>query len=135
MSFAGFSFCFWRILQILTLIPILGMLAWFVDIYTEANSLTPRPLLILFIVATLGAAWTIGTLFLYARAKHSAGFVALTDLLFFGALIGAVYEMRHVKDESCSGGRTGPFTSEGINQVYTNKACKMRKAAWALAIL
>jgi uncharacterized membrane protein YhaH (DUF805 family) len=96
MSFSGFSFGFWRVMQILTLIPTLGMLAYFVDFYNDRNLLTPRTILILFIVAVLGAAWAIGTLFLYARAKHSAGFVAFIDLLFVGAFIGAVYELREV---------------------------------------
>ena len=37
----GLFFAFWRLLQIVTLIPTLGMLAWFVHIYTKANQLTP----------------------------------------------------------------------------------------------
>ena len=41
----GLFFAFWRILQITTLIPTLGMLAWFVHRYTEANQLTPANVL------------------------------------------------------------------------------------------
>lgn len=31
MSISGLSFIFWRVFEIITLIPTLGMLAWFVD--------------------------------------------------------------------------------------------------------
>ncbi len=42
---AGLVFTFWRFLQIVTLIPTLGMLAWFVHRYTDANQLTPADIL------------------------------------------------------------------------------------------
>lgn len=144
VSFSGFSFGFWRVMEILTLIPTLGMLAYFVDLYTDNQQLTPRRILILFIVATLGAAWAIGTLFLYARAKHSAHFVAFVDLLFVGAFIGAVYEMRGIKDADCSHFETSSYSvaSEGFTwegrfptKLVTNRDCAMLKASWAFGIM
>jgi hypothetical protein len=120
------------------------MLAYFVDLYTDNQQLTPRRILILFIVATLAAAWTIGTLFLYARAKHSAGFVAFVDLLFLGAFIGAVYELRGIKDADCSHFETSSFSVSGEGWMFrgsvptklvTNKDCAMLKASWAFGIM
>ncbi|KAF2022062.1 hypothetical protein BU24DRAFT_404976 [Aaosphaeria arxii CBS 175.79] len=144
MSFSGFSFIFWRIMQIITLIPAMGMLAYFVDIYNTANQLTPRSLLIMFIILVLAVVWCVGTLFLYARAKHSANFVAFIDLLFVGALIGAVYEMRWVSDTDCaSADRDGSYVADlGIARIDVNKydftlnkSCAMIKATWAFAIM
>jgi len=144
MSFAGLSFWFWRIFQIITLIPTLGMLAWFVDWYNSRNLLTPRSILILFIVSVLGAAWAIGTLFLYAKAKHSAKFVAFIDLLFVGAFIGAVYELRGISDADCTNVSTsgsysadlGLITVSGNTYSWdTNKSCAMLKASWAFGIM
>ncbi|KAF2814850.1 uncharacterized protein BDZ99DRAFT_185717 [Mytilinidion resinicola] len=147
MSIAGFSFWFWRIMEIITLIPTLGMLSYFVHAYTESNSLTPASILVLFIVSVLGAAWTVGTLFLYARARHSASFVAFVDLLFIGAFIAGVYELRGIGKANCThftaGGfyfDLGPLGYIGRNSgnkwaVNTNKNCAMLKASWAFGIM
>ncbi|KAF2752050.1 hypothetical protein M011DRAFT_473328 [Sporormia fimetaria CBS 119925] len=144
MTFSGFSFGFWRVMQILTLIPIVGMMAWFVDYYTDRNLLTPREQLILFIVATLAAAWAIGTLFLYSRAKHSGAFVAFVDLLFVGAFIGAVYEARAISNADCSRFERSNY-SVGLGalgsvagtypRLRTNRQCAMLKASWAFGIM
>jgi hypothetical protein len=144
MSISGLSFWFWRMFQILTLIPTLGMLAFFVDYYNTRGLLTPRSILILFIVSVLGAAWAMGTLFLYARAKHSAKFVAFIDLCFVGAFIGAVYELRGIADADCSGWTTngsystdlGLVTISGDRYQYNvDKQCAMLKASWAFGIM
>ncbi|KAH7402656.1 hypothetical protein BKA66DRAFT_449245 [Pyrenochaeta sp. MPI-SDFR-AT-0127] len=144
MSFSGLSFMFWRIFQIITLIPTLGMLAWFVDWYNDRNLLTPRSILILFIVSVLGAAWAIGTLFLYTRARHSANFVAFIDLLFVGAFIGAVYELRGIGDADCSSWRSnGSYNADlGLFNVSGNtyalnvdRQCAMLKASWVFGIM
>ncbi|KAI4617259.1 uncharacterized protein J4E87_003251 [Alternaria ethzedia] len=144
MSFSGLSFIFWRIFQIITLIPALGMLAWFVDWYNSRNLLTPTSILVLFIVSVLGAVWALGTLFLYTRAKHSAKFVAFIDLLFMGAFIGAVYALRGIADADCTNWRRsgsystdlGLFTVSGTGfGVDTNRQCAMLKASWAFGIM
>jgi hypothetical protein len=143
MGFSGFSFGFWRVCQIITLIPIVGMLSYFVHGFTEANQLTPNNTLVLFIVSVLALAWTVGTLFLYSRARHSAKFVAFVDLLFFGALIAGVYYMRGIGNANCSrfqrdsfSGSIGVF-SVNVNgvSIHTNKTCAMYKASWAFAIM
>lgn len=144
MSISGFSFVFWRIFQIVTLIPTVGMLSYFVDRYDRINALTPRSILVLFIVSVLAAAWTIATLFLYSRARHSANFVAFIDLLFVGAFIGAVYCLRGIADADCSGwSRNGSYNADlGIFEVTGNywrlnvdKECAMLKACFAFGIM
>ncbi|KAF2271121.1 hypothetical protein CC78DRAFT_450230 [Lojkania enalia] len=145
MTFSGFSFGFWRVMEIITLIPAVGMLAYFVDMYDSNDVLTPRSILVLFIVSVLALAWAVGTLFLYARAKHSAGFVAFVDLLFVGALIGGVYELRGIGNADCTDhGFTddsyffdlGPFQISGNRwAIHTDKYCAMLKASWAFGIM
>ncbi|CAI9632323.1 hypothetical protein GT037_004793 [Alternaria burnsii] len=144
MSFSGLSFIFWRVFQIITLIPCLGMLAWFVDWYNSRGLLTPTSILVLFIVSVLGAAWAIGTLFLYTRAKHSAKFVAFIDLLFMGAFIGAVYALRGIADADCSNWERngsysadlGLFTVSGDRWGFNiDRQCAMLKASWAFGIM
>jgi len=147
MSIAGFSFWFWRLMEIITLIPVVGMLSYFVHAYTVSNSLTPTSILVLFIVAVLAAVWAIGTLFLYARAKHSAKFVAFVDLLFIGAFIGGVYCLRGISNQSCSNFTAGSFyidlgplgyigRSSGNKWSFnTSKNCAMLKASFAFGIM
>ncbi|KAG5999255.1 hypothetical protein E4U54_001971 [Claviceps lovelessii] len=140
MMFA-FVFVFLRICQIVTLIPPLGMLAWFINIFASHNALTPDSILILFILVVLALAWTIFTLFSYHRSSANAHFVALIDLAFMGALIAAVYELRGISDADC----VSPNPSTvwyGPNHVpvpdfgwQTDKPCAMLKASWAFAIM
>lgn len=58
----------------------MGMLAYFVNGYVNANQLTPNYILILFIVSVLALAWAIFTLFSYHRSSSNALFVAIIDL-------------------------------------------------------
>lgn len=58
----------------------MGMLAYFVNGYVQANQLTPNYILILFIVSVLALAWAIFTLFSYHRSSSNALFVAVIDL-------------------------------------------------------
>lgn len=112
------------------------------------NQLTPIFILVLFIVATLALAWAVGTLFLYFRARSSGAFVAFVDLLFVGALIAAVYELRAITDVSCNNFRTensiylnlGPFGFVGATQgdplsSNAHKNCAMLKASFAFGIM
>ncbi|KAF2643019.1 hypothetical protein P280DRAFT_242173 [Massarina eburnea CBS 473.64] len=144
MSISGLSFIFWRIMEIITLIPTLGMLAYFVDFYNTRGALTPQSVLVLFIVSVLGAVWAIGTLFLYSRARHSAGFVAFIDILFFGAFIGAVWCLRGIANADCTHWNTnytynvnlGLFTAAGtVLGVDIDKTCAMLKACFAFGIM
>lgn len=145
----GILFATWRIMEIVTLIPIVGMLSYFVHGFTQNNQLTPTFILVLFIVSVLALVWAIGTLFMYHRARTSGRFVAFVDLLFVGAFIGAVYELRGITKANCGHFNTdsddiylnlGPFGFLG-GQVHNplsytlNKTCAMLKASFALGIL
>jgi len=140
----GIFFAFWRFMEIITLIPTLGMLAYFVHIYASANALTPTYILLLFIVSVLGAVWAIATLFTYHRTKSNALFVAFVDICFVGAFIASVYELRFIAKANCShltGSETwgisiGDFgvsvTGKGVK---VDKVCAMLKASFAFGIM
>jgi uncharacterized membrane protein YgcG len=147
MAVSGFLFVSWRIFQLVLLIPIVGMLAWFVHGYVESNQLTPNFILVLFIVSVLALAWCFATLFNYLRARHDALFVALIDLGFVGALIGGIVTLRGISNANCSSFSSGslyfdlgPFGYYGRQSdspwaVNISKTCAMLKASWALAII
>ncbi|UZP44841.1 hypothetical protein NXS19_012653 [Fusarium pseudograminearum] len=139
MLFAMF-FVFFRVLQIITLIPCMGMLAWFVDGFVKQNALTPDSILILFIVSVLALAWAIFTLFSYHRSSTNAHFVAFVDALFFGAFIAAVYYLRYVQNTDCVSIRRSDDWDVSAGNVrvigpsydlVNNKPCSMLKACWA----
>lgn len=123
--FSSFFFICWRIGQLITLIPPIGMLvsrpshlsmpekdplviltsasqAWFIDGFVKANIITPTYILVLFIVSVLGGIWVLETLFRFKNTKRSAIFVSFIDLCFFGALIAGVYLLRDIAQENCS---------------------------------
>jgi len=140
----GIFFAFWRFLEIITLIPTLGMLAWFVHGFASQNQLTPNYVLVLFIVSVLACVWAIATLFTYHRARSNALFVSFIDLCFVGAFIAGVYELRFIGSANCthvstSGGATwsgilGSITISGIS-VNVQKSCSMLKASFAFGIM
>ncbi|RFU33788.1 hypothetical protein B7463_g2539, partial [Scytalidium lignicola] len=141
----GVFFAFWRFMQIITLIPTLGMLAYFVHVYTSQNALTPTYVLILFIVSVLGAAWCIFTIITYSRTRSNGLFVAFVDLCFVGALIAGVYELRFITGVNCSSvsrssqlyidlGDLGSATLNGF-RVNVNKDCALLKASFAFGIM
>src|SRR3978361_1291020 len=98
----GLLFAIARVTQLLTLIPIIGMLSYFVHGYTVNNQLTPTFILVLFIVSVLAAFWALATIVAYGMTKRNGRFVAFVDLLFFGALIAGVYELRGVTKTDCA---------------------------------
>ncbi|KAH6847406.1 hypothetical protein B0I37DRAFT_144525 [Chaetomium sp. MPI-CAGE-AT-0009] len=141
----GIMFACWRFLEIVTLIPIMGMLAWFVNIHLEANIMTPTYILVMFIVSVLAVAWAVFTLFSYHRSSANAQFVALIDLGFVGALIAGVYYLRFIASADCTSiqpgstvyidlGILGTGTFTGVH-VAINKSCSMLKACFALGIM
>ncbi|KAM3087714.1 hypothetical protein ACMFMG_001790 [Clarireedia jacksonii] len=138
-------FAFWRFMEIITLIPTLGMLAYFVHIYDSHNALTPDYILVLFIASVLAAAWAIATLFTYHRARSNALFVSFIDLCFVGALIAGVYELRFITDSNCTSVNTGAWYyinfgalgNANVNgvSVKVDKTCAMLKACFAFGIM
>ncbi|KAL8899862.1 MAG: hypothetical protein Q9192_001352 [Flavoplaca navasiana] len=142
----GLLFSFWRFMEIITLIPTLGMLAYFVDRYQKSNLLTPNDILVLFIVSVLGAAWAILTVLRRKSTRDSAMFVSFIDLCFVGAFIAGVYELRDIANADCSNFSADSRFSVTINndgisgdapslRLNTNKECAMRKASFAFGIM
>lgn len=159
-------FIFNRLVEITFLIPIIGILvstpltlpptqfltrtkpqAYFVHGYLRANQLTPPFILVLFIVSVIAIFWALDTLLRLSTTKRSAHFVAFMDLLFLGAFIGAVYQLRFIANADCSnwdGGSVwvslGPFGEFGLQTnnplaLHVNKTCAMLKTSFALGIM
>ncbi|KAJ9295075.1 hypothetical protein DTO271G3_6245 [Paecilomyces variotii] len=139
-------FIFWRIVEIVFLIPIIGMMAYFVNGFLNNNQLTPAYILVLFIVSVVAVFWALDTTIRYRTTRRSAIFVAFMDLCFFGAFIAGVYELRFIANENCShwdGGSVivslGPFGYWGIEThkptVDLNKTCAMLKTCFAFGIM
>jgi len=143
----GLLFGFWRLCEIITLIPVIGMLSWFVNGFDENNQLTPSFILVLFIVSVLACAWALATLIRLGSTRRSALFVAFIDLCFVGAFIAGVYYLRGISDSNCSNFTSGsiyinlgPFGYYGRNSgspwAYNlDKNCSMLKASWVFGIM
>ncbi|EEH41710.1 hypothetical protein PAAG_03273 [Paracoccidioides lutzii Pb01] len=144
---AGFLFICWRMGQIVTLIIPIGILSWFVDGFVKNNQLTPTYILVLFISTVLGVFWALDTLIRHSNAKRSASFVAFVDLLFVGAFIAGVYQLRRITNSDCSNFRLDPLTislgpfgfagQRSNNPLARNpgKVCAMLKTAFAFGIM
>lgn len=163
-------FIFNRLVEIVFLIPIIGMMvsssnrmtdrpreirltqqqkqAYFVDGYVKANQITPIYILILFIISVIAIFWSVDTLIRHATTKRSAIFVAFVDLLFFGAFIAAVYQLRFIANADCGNWHgdsdiyisLGPFGAYGAHTGNPlakdlNKTCAMLKACFAIGIM
>jgi predicted membrane-bound spermidine synthase len=144
----GIFFTWWRFAEIITLIPTVGMLSWFVHGFVKNNILTPDFVLVLFIVSVLALVWALATLLAYGFTKHNAYFVAFIDLCFVGAFIAGVYELRGISSSDCSNFakasnsiyvRLGPFGiltgSVHYPYIHFNKNCSMLKASFAFGIM
>jgi len=138
----GLLFGFWRLAEIVTLIPVIGMLAYFVNIENNANKLTPASILVLFIVSVLACAWAVATLLRLGSTRRSALFVAFIDLCFVGALIAGVYYLRGILGANCSSlggsiyinlGNFGDSSTNGF--AHVNKYCAMQKASEVFGIM
>lgn len=132
---SGALFLSWRIFEIIILIPIMGMLAWFVHGFVENNQLTPAYILVMFIVSVIALAWAVFTLVDYLRARHDALFVALFDLGLVGALIAGVYYLRVPGTTNCNNFDVNSFNTGFYVNVSFNKTCTMLKASFALGII
>ncbi|KAL4815449.1 hypothetical protein BDW67DRAFT_164040 [Aspergillus spinulosporus] len=140
-------FIFNRLTEIVFLIPIIGMMAYFVDGYLKANMITPPYILVLFIVSVIAVFWCIDTLIRHSTTKRSAAFVSFVDLLFFGAFIAGVYQLRFIADADCgdwdggsvwrSLGPFGEFGRQSNNHLADdlNKTCRMLKTCFAIGIM
>ncbi|KAJ5287778.1 hypothetical protein N7478_003464 [Penicillium angulare] len=147
--FGSVFFIFNRLVEITFLIPIIGIMSYFVHGYLKANMLTPAYILVLFIVSVIAAFWCLDTLIRFSNTKRSAIFVAFVDLLFFGAFIAGVYQLRFIATQDCShwdGSSSsvwvslGPFGEYGESihndyHLHVNKTCAMLKTTFAMGIM
>lgn len=133
-----------RVLEVLVAIPIIGMLAWFVNPYVKNHQDVPDSLLTLFIVSILACAWAIVTLFQFRKYRNMSGpLIAVVDIGFVGAFIAGIYLNRAISNADCSnwsvpvGLQIGDNTYSGGNNwgANVNKPCAMFKASWILAII
>lgn len=150
----GLLFRLMRLLEFVTLVPIMGMLASFVNLYVNNNQLTPNYILVLFIVSVLAVAWALVTGLKVDSVRRNAPFVALIDLGFVAALIVGVWYLRGITSYDClnlSGGpsyQSGSVTESGTTYTVTsptitfnpfnlsaNTTCTMLKASFALGIM
>jgi hypothetical protein len=132
--FGSLFFGFWRIVELVTLIPPIGMLvsppihpsllpailtahannqSFFIHGFVQANQLTPSYILVLFIVCVLAAVWALDTLIRHSTTKRSAIFVSFVDLCFVAAFIAAVYQLRGIAQADCSS-----FTTTNSGSFY-----------------
>lgn len=142
---ASLFFIFFRLLQLVTLIPTMGMLAYFVNQFNKADRLTPAYVLVLFIVSTLATVWCLLTLLRRKSTRRSAHFVCFVDVLFIGAFIAGVYYLRGIANANCSHFSSngafyvslGPdgFSGNSPFSFNINKECAMLKAAFAFGIM
>lgn len=147
MVLASLTFIFNRCLELVTLIPTIGMLAYFVNQYASANQLTPSYILCLFIVSVLAGVWALVTVLRLGSTKRSGMFVAFVDLCFVGALIAGVYDLRAIAGANCVNVTGGYISSTSGNNgdsvtisyepfgVQGNTTCAMLKASFAFGIM
>lgn len=137
MVLPGIFFIATRITQLIFLIPIIGMLSYFVHGFVQANYLTPIFVLLPFIVSVLAGVWALATLFFYASAKHNGYLLAFVDIAIFAALIAGVYELRQIGNANCSNfNPRNPIALQlGAFNYELDKACNLLKASFALSIM
>lgn len=127
----------WRIAELIFLIPLIGILSYFVHGFVAENLLTPNFVLVLFIVSVIAGVWALVTLLFYVSARHNAYFLAFVDLCIFAAMIAGVVELRAIGSASCSnfsitsgiGLQLGPFINNASG------ACHLLKASFAFGII
>jgi tryptophan-rich sensory protein len=134
-----------RALQVMTLIPIWGMLAYFVHKFRKQHTDAPVEILILFITALIATGWAIVSFFQFHRSRTISLIVFVMDMLIYGTFVAGVVLLRYVKDSDCAafsapvGGKWGDHDWSWDNgsgwDVSFKKSCMLLKASWILAIV
>jgi len=141
LSSVIFTLC--RILQILLLLPMVGMLGYFMHPYVQSHSNAPTWLLFFFIISILAAAWCLITLFQFHRSFIHSLFVLVIDVAFFACFIAAVVLTDFVKKWNCVsasvpvGIQLGNNNYSGGNNwsLTVKKSCTMLKVTWIFGII
>lgn len=133
----GILFMIWRTIELIFIIPLIGMLSWFIHGYVNDNELTPNFVLVLFIVSVLAGVWIVATMLFYWSAKHSGLLLPIIDLGIFGAFIGAVVDLRGIANVNCdSFSPSSPMALQMTPFIYQlGKACNILKACFAFGII
>lgn len=136
MAFSKILFPLFRAVQVLTLIPIWGMLAWFVHQYHKNDTTPPTEILVLWIVALIATFWAIVSFFQFHRSLFISLVVFVMDLLVLGGLIAGVVLLRAIRHANCSTGVTvGNWNNRSGWSTGVKKSCVMLKTAWAFAVI
>lgn len=109
-----------RILQILTLISAWALLASIVSDYNSQSENTPGKVLLLFIVCILASVWSICVLITVLRARNSALWIALWDLVAMGLLIAGVVAISGIVNYDCTAIRVTSLPSRDYVAVDAN---------------
>ncbi|KJZ79470.1 hypothetical protein HIM_00939 [Hirsutella minnesotensis 3608] len=121
-----------RLAQVCTLVPLMGMLSWFVDnleAFDEECVGGPDGVLVLFLASVCAVSWCLSTMVCYYRSSANACFVAFVDAIVFGTLIASVFMLRHVPHAHCH-----ILAADHWSRLLSTM-CVVLKASWALAIL
>lgn len=132
-----------RVLQILLLLPMVGMLGYFIDPYVQNKTTAPDWLMLMFIISVIGAAWCILTLFQFHRSYIHSLFVLVIDIAFFACFIAGVVLMDFVKDYDCVDASVPVGVQIGDNNYSAGdrwsfsakKNCIMLKVSWVFGII
>jgi len=147
MALSKFLFPIIRAFQLLTLIPIWGMLAWFVHQYRKNSTShnVPADILVLFIAALVATVWALVSFFQFHRSRTLSVLVFVLDMIMLGGLIAGVVLLRNISDADCTavsapfgvraGGNNWSWDNGSGWDVSVKKECMMRKSSWALGIV
>jgi len=132
-----------RVLQILLLLPMVGMLGYFMHPYVQANQTASTWLLLMFIISVIGCAWCLLTLFQFHRSYIHSLVVLVVDIVFFACFIAGVVLMDFVKNWNCVSGSAPVGVQLGDNNysagnnwsLHVKKTCTMLKVTWVFGII
>jgi len=132
-----------RVLQILLLLPMVGMLGYFMHPYVQNNQTAPTWLLLMFIISVIACAWCLLTLFQFHKSYIHSLFVLVVDIAFFACFIAGVVLMDFVKNWNCVSGsvpvgfQVGNNNYSGGNNLSltVKKSCTMLKVTWIFGII
>ena len=132
----GLLFLIMRGIQLVTLIPLIGMLAYIVHGYVQDQYFLPNYVLVLFIVSVIAGVWALVTTIFYRSVRKSGHFLALVEIGIFAALIAGVVILRGIAGANCS----DASSFNGYPQLYPfysqwHHVCTILKACFALGIM